>query len=127
MTDHQTNPIIKIINTCFSSNKLTFTELSEDIIANFNNINLDEHEINVKYIAILIESKGRKLILTLPKTIEQIRNKLYIRLKLNKLVKEKSYTTTEYVNCSFTEIENLIKICVDILVKKQKKIDNINI
>ena len=70
----------------------------------------------------MIESKGRKLILTRPKTIGQIRNNLYIRLKLNKLVKEKSYTTTEYVNCSFTEIENLIKICVDILVKKQKKL-----
>ena len=119
---HQANPIIKLISTCFSSNKLTFTELSEDIITNFININLDEYNIDKKYIATLIESNGHKLILTRPKTIEQIRNKLYIRLKLNKLVKENSYTTTEYVNCSFTEIENLIKICVDILVKKQKKL-----
>ena len=93
---NQVNPIIKIINTCFSSNKLTFTELSKDIITNFNNIHLEEYEIDKKYITTLIESKGRKLILTRPKTIENIRNQLYIRLKLNKLIKEKSYTITEY-------------------------------
>ena len=55
-----------IINRCISSHQTTFTELAQEIIKNFNNINLMEYEIDQTKLNKLVESRGRKLLITRP-------------------------------------------------------------
>ena len=76
-----------IINNCFSSQHNTFTQLKEEIITNFNAIDLTECEIN--------DLQKGKLIITRPRFRQHFRENFYNRLVFNKIVKKKVLTCTE--------------------------------
>lgn len=118
-------PIHTEINRCFDVDIdiISWKDLSEEILNNFNNINLHIVEISDIDMEKLIESNGRKLILTRPKTREYIRKELLSRLAINKILKTRGYSDYYYTeDCSFEEVENLIEECTQILVKKQKEL-----
>ena len=73
----------------------------------------------------LKESNGRKLIMTRPKFKEYFRKELYIRLKINKMVKEKGYDIEDVIfnnGLNRTMVEEVIESCLKIFVEKQKNL-----
>jgi len=77
-----------IINNCCNLQETSFIELREQIITNFTNCDLSQCSITELQLSKLKESNGRKLIMTRPKFREYFRKELYIRLKINKMVKK---------------------------------------
>ena len=112
-----------VINKCCNSQKTDFNELQEEIITNFSNCDLSECSISELRLTKLKESNGRKLIMTRPKFREYFRKELYIRLKINKIVKEKGYHIEDVLfceGCNREMVEKLIEKCLTIFVEKQK-------
>lgn len=114
-----------VINKCCYSQKTDFNELQEEIITNFSNCDLSECSVSELQLTKLKESNGKKLIMTRPKFREYVRKQLYIRLKINKMVKEKGYDIADVTfseGCNREMIENLIEKCLKIFVEKQKNL-----
>ena len=114
-----------IINNCCNLQETSFIELREQIITNFTNCDLSQCSITELQLSKLKESNGRKLIMTRPKFREYFRKKLYIRLKINKMVKEKGYDIEDVIfndGLNRTMVEEVIESCLKIFVEKQKNL-----
>jgi hypothetical protein len=112
-----------IINNCCYSQETSFNELREQIITNFTNCDLSQCSITELRLTKLKESNGRKLIMTRPRFREYFRKELYLRLKINKIVKEKGYNVEDVLfnnDCNWTMVEEVIESCLKIFVEKQK-------
>jgi len=114
-----------IINNCYNLQETSFIELREQIITNFTNCDLSQCSITELQLSKLKESNGRKLIMTRPKFREYFRKELYIRLKINKMVKEKGYDIEDVIfnnGLNRTMVEEVIESCLKIFVEKQKNL-----
>jgi hypothetical protein len=122
LKENKKKSLLTGINYCLISTEKNFDKFKDEIKEKFRNLNLEDYEISEHVLNKCIESKGRKLLVTRPKCFEHIRKELYIRLELNKMVKQKGYHIEDIVDndtINFETIEQFIKELVKIFVGKQ--------
>lgn len=111
-------PVLLFIEKHIESVEQEFDLIKDDITDRFmlNEFeNIDETDVRK-----IIDSNGRKLIMTIPAMCDCIRSRFHILLLRKKIVKEKGYNSYEYVKCTYYQFEAVIENLTNILKNKQK-------
>lgn len=111
-------PVLIFIEKHIKSDEQEFDLIKDNITDKF--ILNDFEKIDEIYIRQIIDTNGKKLIMTLPAMRECIRSKFHILLLRKKIVKEKGYENYEYVKCTYKQFEEVIENLTNILKNKQK-------